>query len=46
VSAIFGPGGSMTSISARRLAARKSWESIIAAVSVRWLTRLLAPVSW
>ena len=36
--AIFGPAGSSTSVSARRLAARKSRLSIIAAVSVRWLT--------
>ena len=36
--AIFGPAGSMTSVSARRLAARKSRLSIIAAVRVRWLT--------
>ena len=37
--AIFGPGGSSTSISARRLAARKSRLSITDAVRLRWLTR-------
>ena len=36
--AIFGPAGTSTSVSARRLAARKSRLSIIAAVRVRWLT--------
>ena len=36
--AIFGPAGSSTSVSARRLAARKSRLSIIAAVRARWLT--------
>ena len=36
--AILGPAGSSTSVSARRLAARKSRLSIIAEVSVRWLT--------
>ncbi len=36
--AIFGPAGSSTSVSARRLAARKSRLSIIAEVRVRWLT--------
>ena len=38
VNAIFGPDGSMTSVSARRFAAMKSRESIIAAVNERWLT--------
>ena len=38
VKAILVPGGSRTSVSARRLAARKSRLSIIAAVIVRWLT--------
>ena len=36
--AILGPAGSSTSVSARRLAARKSRLSIIADVRVRWLT--------
>jgi hypothetical protein len=35
---ILGPAGSSGSVSARRLAARKSRLSIMAAVSVRWLT--------
>jgi hypothetical protein len=39
VRAIFGPAGSSTSVSARRLAARKSRLSIIAEVSARWFTR-------
>jgi hypothetical protein len=38
VSAILGPDGNMTSVSAQRLPARKSLESIVAAVSERWLT--------
>src|SRR5215831_10061468 len=38
VKATLGPAGSSTSVSARRLAARKSRLSTIAAVSVRWLT--------
>ena len=38
VSAIFGPEGSRISVSARRLAAMKSREPIIAAVRVRWFT--------
>jgi hypothetical protein len=37
VKATLGPAGSSTSVSARRLAARKSRLSIIAAVNVRWL---------
>ena len=42
--AIFGPAGTSTSVSARRLAAMKSRLSIIAAVRWRWLT--LDPVRW
>jgi hypothetical protein len=38
VKAILGPAGTITSVSARRRAAIKSRLSIIAAVSVRWLT--------
>ena len=38
VRAIFGPGGSITWVSGRCFATRKSRLSIMAAVSVRWLT--------
>jgi hypothetical protein len=38
VKAIFGPAGKSTSVSARRLAARKSRLSIIAEVRARWFT--------
>ncbi len=43
VKAIFAPGGSSTSVSARRLAAMKSRLSIIDAVRARWLTLRAVP---